>query len=56
MGRKYTFKDQDKIYFVTLTIVNWIDVLIRNSYREIFYESIKFCQKEKGLEVYAIVS
>lgn len=52
MGRKYIFNDQDKIYFVTFTVVHWIDVYIRESYRDIFYESVSFCQKEKGLEVY----
>lgn len=30
-------------------MVNWIDVFIRNSYREIFIDSIKYCQREKGL-------
>jgi putative transposase len=53
MGRKYTFKDQEKFYFVTFKVVNWIDVYIREPYRDIFYESIKFCQQNKGLEVYA---
>lgn len=53
MGREYTFKDQEKIYFVTFTVIHWIDVYIRDIYREIFYESISYCQKEKGLEIYA---
>ena len=53
MGRKYQIRDQEKIYFVTFTIVHWIDIFIRDYYREIFIESLKFCQKEKGLEVYA---
>src|SRR5690606_18250334 len=53
MGRKYTFKDQEKIYFVTFTVIRWIDVYIRDIYREIFYESISYCQKGKGLEIYA---
>ncbi len=53
MGRKYTFRDQDTIYFVTFTVVHWIDVYIRQIYRDTFYESINFCQREKGLEVYA---
>lgn len=26
MGRKYRFHDQDYPYFVTMTVVNWIDV------------------------------
>ncbi len=53
MGRKYQIRDQRSIYFVTFTVVNWIDVFIKDSYREIFISSLKFCQNNKGLEVYA---
>ena len=53
MGRKYKIRDQSRIYFVTFTVVNWIDVFIRDSYREIFIDSLKYCQQNKGLEVYA---
>ena len=53
MGRKYIIRDQDQIYFVTFTIVHWIDLFIRDIYREIFIDSVKFCQKNKNLEVYA---
>ncbi|NVK83016.1 MAG: transposase [Cytophagia bacterium] len=51
MGRKYTIQDQDQFYFVTFTVVGWVDVFIRHEYRNIFIESIKYCQKEKGLLV-----
>ena len=51
MGRKYAIRDQDKFYFVTFTVVNWIDVFSRQVYRDLFLESIRYCQKEKGLEV-----
>ncbi len=51
MGRKYKIQDQEKFYFVTFTIVYWLDVFIRQEYRNIFIESIKYCQKEKGLLV-----
>ncbi len=27
-------------------------MFIRNEYKDVFYESIKYCQKEKGLEIY----
>jgi hypothetical protein len=30
-----------------------LDVYIREIYRDIFYDSISFCQRERGLEVYA---
>ncbi|HXS35094.1 MAG TPA: transposase [Flavipsychrobacter sp.] len=53
MSRKYRIQDQTQMYFVTFTVVNWIDVFIRDDYREIFTDSIKYCQQNKGLEVYA---
>ncbi len=55
MSKKYKFKDNDKLYFVTLTINKWIDLFIRNEYKNIFLESITYCQKTKGLEIYGWV-
>jgi putative transposase len=52
MERKYKFHDDRALYFVTFTVVYWLDIFIREEYKEIFYESIRYCQKEKGLEVY----
>ncbi len=40
MARKYKFHDNSKLYFVTFTVVNWIDAFIRDDYRKIFYESV----------------
>ncbi len=51
MGRKYQIQDQDSFYFVTFTVIKWIDVFIRDEYRSIFLESVKYCQLEKGLLV-----
>lgn len=53
MGRKYKFHDNERLYFVTFTIIHWIDIFIRRQFRDIFYESVAFCQKNKGLQVYA---
>jgi REP element-mobilizing transposase RayT len=55
MALKYRITDQNELYFVTFTVVNWIDVFIRESYREILLNSIRFCQQEKGLRIYAWV-
>ena len=55
MGLKYRIHDQKELYFVTFTAINWIDVFIRDIYREIFINSVKFCQREKGLKVGAWV-
>ena len=52
MSRKYKFTDNSKLYFVSFSVVNWIDLFIRDVYRNILIESIKHCQKEKDLEVY----
>lgn len=53
MSRKYKFRDNEKIYFVTLTVVEWIDLFIRKEYKDIIYDSLKFCQQNKDLEIYA---
>ncbi len=52
MSRKYKFGDNDKIYFVSFAITNWIDLFIRNEYREEILNSIKHCQANKDLELY----
>lgn len=53
MSRKYKFWDQKSIYFITFSVVYWIDVFIRNEYKNILIDSWKYCQKNKGLEIYA---
>jgi REP element-mobilizing transposase RayT len=55
MSRKYKIRDQDKLYFVTFTVIHWLDIFIRREYRDIFLDSLRYCQKNKGLEVCAYV-
>jgi REP-associated tyrosine transposase len=52
MSSKYKFRDQTKAYFVSFAVVYWIDVFIRNEYRDIVLNSLKTCQSTKGLEIY----
>ncbi|MBJ7428396.1 MAG: transposase, partial [Bacteroidia bacterium] len=52
MSRKYKILDQSKLYFVTFATVNWIDLFTREIYKEILLESLKYCQKNKGLEIF----
>ena len=52
MSKKYKFSDNSKLYFVSFAVTNWIDLFIRNEYKEILIESIKYCQREKDLELY----
>jgi REP element-mobilizing transposase RayT len=53
LSRKYIVKNQEKLHFVTFTIVYWIDFFIRKEFCEEFLSSVQYCQKNKGLEVYA---
>ncbi len=55
MSTGYQIKEQGEPYFVTLQIVNWIDLFSRLDYRNIVIDNLKFCQKEKGLVIYAYV-
>ena len=55
MSRKYKIRNDEGIYFISFSVVYWIDVFIRNEYKNIFIESLKFCQKNKGLRVHAWV-
>ena len=48
MSRKYKIRDQEKLYFVTFTVIDWIDIFIRDEYRNIIIESIQYCQDESG--------
>ncbi|WP_026945680.1 REP-associated tyrosine transposase [Algoriphagus marincola] len=58
MSRKYKIWDQDKLYFVTFTVVEWIDVFTNQVYRDIFLDSLRFSQQNKGLDLcaYCIMS
>lgn len=53
MSIKYKFQDQTRLYFITFAVVEWIDVFSRREYRDIFIESLKFCQQRKGLQIYS---
>jgi len=55
MSTKYKFWDSGKVYFVSFSVVEWIDVFIRNEYREIVTNSIKYCIENKGLNVHGWV-
>ncbi len=45
--------DPKGIYFLSFATVGWIDVFTRPAYKEIFVESLKYCQQHKGLILHA---
>ena len=53
MSKAHKFHNPEGRYFVTFATVGWIDVFTRELYRNILIDSIKYCQQNKGLELYA---
>jgi putative transposase len=45
----------DELYFVTLTVTNWIDVFTRRIYNDFIIENLAWCQQNKKLNIYAYV-
>ena len=43
---------QGYVYFVTLTIVDWIDIFTRPAYKHIIVDALNYCIDHKGLHVY----
>ncbi|MEW6214778.1 MAG: hypothetical protein AB1478_06170, partial [Nitrospirota bacterium] len=43
------------IYYLTFTIRNWYYIFDRHNRFEILAESLKYCQRHKGLKIYAYV-
>ncbi|MDQ3191579.1 MAG: transposase [Bacteroidota bacterium] len=55
MSIGYQIKEQDKLHFVTLQVVEWVDIFTRQKYRDIIILNLAYCQKNKGIEIYAWV-
>ena len=55
MSTKYRFSENDIPHFLTLTLVEWIDLFSRERYKEIIINSLKFCITNKGMVLYAYV-
>jgi len=51
----YTIKDQTSAHFITATVVDWIDILSRQIYRDCIIESLSYCVRNKGMILYGYV-
>lgn len=49
----YKITDQAATYFVSFAVVGWVDVFTRKEYRDVIIDSLKHCQENKGLVIYA---
>ena len=55
MASRYKIRDNEKIYFLTFTVVQWIDIFTRQIYRDIIIESLKYSVENKGLNLFSYV-
>jgi putative transposase len=55
MSGKYKVGEDAIPHFVTFTVVGWIDVFSREQYKELFLESLKYCQENKNMIIHAWV-
>lgn len=52
MSIKYKFHNKEGLYFVSFATVNWIDVFTRPVYNDIVLDSLTYCKKNLGLQLY----
>ena len=50
---RFLISDQNSIYFLTFTVVGWLDVFTRNEYKIEIVASLNYCINHKGLKVYS---
>jgi putative transposase len=51
-GDRYFITDQKGLYFITFTVVDWMDVFTRTTYKQVIVDSLNHCHQQKGLEVF----
>ena len=44
-----------ELQFITTTVIDWLDVFTRPTYKRIIVDSLRYCQENKGLQLYAWV-
>ncbi|HJN06548.1 MAG TPA: transposase [Bacteroidales bacterium] len=55
MSEKYKFYNPDDMYFITPTVIGWVDIFTKSRYCELILNSLRFCQHNKGLVIHAWV-
>ena len=55
MSEGYKIRDQTLPHFITFTVVDWIDVFTRQTYKDVIIESLDYCIQNKGMILYGYV-
>lgn len=55
MSDAYAITEPGGIYFMTFTVIGWVDVFTRERYRTIVTESLSYCRANKQLSIHGWV-
>lgn len=55
MPEGFEIRDQNLAHFITITVIDWIDVFSRKSHRDCVIDSLEFCINNKGMILYGYV-
>jgi REP element-mobilizing transposase RayT len=55
MSTGFQIRDQAALHYLTIQVVDWIDVFTRQTYRDIVLESLRYCQQHKGVQIFGFV-
>jgi REP element-mobilizing transposase RayT len=55
MSRKYRANVAEGVYFLSCAAVGWVNVFDRKEYKQIVLDSLRFCIKNKGLNLHAYI-
>lgn len=55
MRSRYKIYNNEGLFFITSTIIEWIPIFTSSKYFDIVIDTIRFCQDNKGRKVYAYV-
>ncbi len=50
-GHHYSI-ETDYAYFLTRTIVDWVDLFTRVNHKMLLVDSLKYCSENKGLHIF----
>jgi REP element-mobilizing transposase RayT len=53
MSTKYKATTTEEAFFITITVVGWIDIFTRLNQKQNIIQALQYCQQNKGLEIYA---
>ena len=55
MSERYKVVDDSIPTFITLTLIDWVDLFVKPQYTSILDDSLNFCREMKGLRIHAYI-